>query len=126
VRLPVDRLKIRILLADDHAVIREGLARLLADQPDMEVVGQATHGQEAVELASKLLPSVILMDVNMPVLNGIQATRAIHQQYPDIRIIGLSMFKETEQAQAMSEAGAVQYLCKSGASTELIKVIRGH
>jgi DNA-binding NarL/FixJ family response regulator len=117
--------KIRVLLADDHAVMREGLARLLGEHRDIEIVGQATHGLEAVQLTSKLQPDVILMDVSMPHMNGIEATRAIHQEFAQIRIIGLSMFEEPEQAQAMREAGAMVYLTKSGPSAELLKAIRG-
>lgn len=115
---------IRVLLADDHAVVREGLARLLGNEPDIEILGAAANGQEAVEMAAELLPDVILMDISMPKLNGIEATRLIINKRPDIRIIGLSMFQEEETAQAMLDAGAVSYLTKSGPSSELIKAIR--
>ncbi len=115
---------IRVLLADDHAVMREGLVRLLGQEPDMEVVGQAADGQEAVELARKLVPDVILMDVAMPKLTGVEATRAISTEYPDICIIGLSMFEKSERAQALRDAGAAAYLTKSGPSEALIATIR--
>jgi CheY-like chemotaxis protein len=115
---------IRVMLADDHAVMREGLARLLGEQGDLEIVGQATQGLEAVQLAAQLQPDVILMDISMPRMNGIEATRIIHQDFPEIRIIGLSMFEEPEQAQAMREAGAVNYLTKSGPSADLLRAIR--
>ena len=115
---------IRILLVDDHAVLREGLARLLGEQVDMHVIGQATNGLEAVQLADQLAPDVILMDISMPKLNGIEATRRIHSQHPRTRIIGLSMFEEPEQARAMRDAGAANYLTKSGASADLIQAIR--
>jgi signal transduction histidine kinase/DNA-binding NarL/FixJ family response regulator len=117
--------RIRVLLADDHAVMREGLARLLGGEPDVEVVGQAADGHEAVMLATRLLPDVILMDVSMPGLNGIEATRAIHNDYPDVRIVGLSMFEEAERAQALRDAGAVAYVAKSGPATGLLAAIRG-
>ena len=116
--------KIRILLTDDHAVMREGLARLLGQETDFEVVGQASDGQEAVELAGKLLPDVILMDISMPRMNGLDATRVIHQRHPDIRIIGLSLYEEEERAKAMLDAGAVFYLTKSDPPADLRAAIR--
>jgi PAS domain S-box-containing protein len=118
--------KIRVLLVDDHAVVRQGIGNMLNEELDIEVVAEAADGQEAVELAAKLLPDVILMDMNLPKLNGIEATRAIHEQHPAIRIIGLSMFEETERAQAMCGAGAVSYLTKSGAAEALIATVRKH
>ncbi len=115
---------IRVLLADDHAVLRAGLARLLALEPDLEVVGQATDGHEAVELADRCRPEVILMDVSMPGLDGIGATRAIHASHPDIRIIGLTMYDESEHEQAMRTAGAVAFASKSEAVPNLLSMIR--
>jgi PAS domain S-box-containing protein len=122
--LPKQGNPIRVLLADDHTVVREGLVRLLGNVPDIEVVGEAADGQEAMELAQKLLPDVILMDVSMPKLNGVEATRAIHNCYPDIRIIGLSMFEESDRMHAVRDAGAVDYLTKSGPSKAIINSIR--
>jgi signal transduction histidine kinase/ActR/RegA family two-component response regulator len=126
--LPANRPKsgapIRVLLADDHIVMREGLARLLSQEPDIDIVGQAVDGQEAVRLAAALLPDVILMDISMPILNGVEATRAIRNDHCDIRIIGLSMFEEAERAQALRDAGAIGYLTKSGPPDELIAAIR--
>ncbi len=116
--------KIRVLLADDHGVVRQGIANLLSDEEDLEVVGAAIDGQDAVNLAAKLVPDVILMDMNMPRLNGVEATRIIHRDYSNICIIGLSMFEEAEKAQAMRDAGAVNYLTKSGPAEELISAIR--
>jgi CheY-like chemotaxis protein/anti-sigma regulatory factor (Ser/Thr protein kinase) len=117
--------RVRVLLADDHATMREGLARLLGEERDIEVVGQAADGQEAVRLAATLHPDVVLMDVSMPGLNGIEATRAIHDDSPDVRVIGLSMFEEAERAQAMRDAGADLYLTKSGPAADLLAAIRG-
>ena len=97
---------------------------LLSNEPDIEIVGLAADGQEAVDLAAKLLPNAILMDMSMPRVNGGEATRIIHNEYPEICIIGLSMFEEAETAQAMRDAGAVHYLSKSGPTEELINAIR--
>jgi DNA-binding NarL/FixJ family response regulator len=116
--------KIRILVADDHAILRQGLAQLLNQEPDIEVIGEAADGEAAVELARKLQPDVILMDIAMPKLSGIEATRVIHNDFPNIRIIGLSMFEKSDRAQAMRAAGAVNYLTKSDPSTDLISAIR--
>jgi len=104
--------------------VRQGIQNLLNDEPDIEVVGQAADGHEAVSLASKLLPDVILMDMNMPKLNGVEATRIIHNKYSEIHIIGLSMFEESEKAQAMRDAGAASYLTKSGPAGDLIQAVR--
>jgi two-component system CheB/CheR fusion protein len=122
--LPTSGGKIRILLADDHSVMREGLARLLSQETDFEVVGQASDGQEAVALAANLLPDVILMDISMPRMNGIEATRMIHQKHPNIRIIGLSLYQAEERGKAMLDSGAVIYLTKSGPPANLKAAIR--
>lgn len=116
--------KIRVLLADDHEVVRQGLAMVLAREQDIEVIGEASDGQSAVELARRLLPDVVTMDINMPVLSGIEATRVLHDELPGIRVIGLSMFGEAEEGRALLEAGAVDFLSKAGASTRLLTAIR--
>jgi DNA-binding NarL/FixJ family response regulator len=116
--------KIRVLLADDHAVLRAGMTSLLNDEPDIEVVGEACDGQMAVELAVDLQPDVILMDMTMPRLNGIEATRRIIAQLPHVRIIGLSMHEHESVAVAMRKAGAKAYLTKDGHSEALIDAIR--
>jgi PAS domain S-box-containing protein len=119
-----DNKKIRLILADDHAVVRQGLSNVLGSEDDIEVVGLAANVREAVDLAAKLLPDVILMDVSMPVLNGVEATRIIRNEFPDICIIGLSMFEEAERAHAIRDAGASDYLTKSGPIEELVAAIR--
>ncbi len=115
---------IRVLIADDHKVIRQGLASLLSDQVDITIVGEACDGPSAVEMAGRLSPDVILMDINLPLLNGMESTRRILAQRPQARIIGFSAFHEEEWSQAMLEAGAVVCLDKGGSTDKLIKSIR--
>jgi CheY-like chemotaxis protein len=117
--------RLRVLLVDDHALVRRGFATLLAGEPDLEVVGEADNGQRAVELNRKLTPDVIVMDVTMPVMNGIDATRAILAEFPTTRVIGLSMFEDPEQPEAMRRAGAVGYLRKNDSAEALLAAIRG-
>ncbi len=114
----------RVVVADDHAVALQGLTDLLSAVPDVEVVGQAADGEAAVELACQLLPDLVIMDVSMPRMDGIEATRAIRKALPDVRVIGLSMFEEGEQAEAMRRAGAVAYLTKSGPVSVLLDTVR--
>lgn len=115
---------IRIVLVDDHSVMRQGLAWLLSEEPDMAVVGEASDGESALALVRELRPDVVLMDVSLPGLNGIETTALIHAEMPEVRIIGLSMFEEAERSTAMREAGAVSYLSKSGPSDAVIATIR--
>ena len=128
-RFPVARRgaagKIRVLLVDDHAVVRNGIALQLVQQPDIEIVGEAADGTMALDLVRALRPDVVTMDVNMPGMNGIEAARAIHAEVPDTRIIGLSMSEESEQGAAMRSAGAVRYLSKSASLESLLAAIRG-
>ncbi|RPI79540.1 MAG: response regulator, partial [Desulfobacteraceae bacterium] len=116
--------KIRVLLADDHPVMRQGLTLVLQGEPDIEIVGEAEDGQEAVKWSRHLQPDVILMDVSMPRVNGIEATRQILTELPATRIIGLSMHVEDDMAAAMREAGAVAYLTKGGPVEDLIAAVR--
>lgn len=116
--------KIRVLLVDDHKVVRQGLARLLQKEVDMEIVGEAVDGESAVESVRSLLPDVVLMDINMPGISGIEAAGIIHRELPDIRIIGLSMYQEDEQAAAMKKAGASGYLSKNGSLESVLDAIR--
>jgi PAS domain S-box-containing protein len=117
--------RIRVVVADDHAVALQGLTDLLSTAPDIEIVGQASDGQAAVELVRELAPDLVIMDVSMPRMDGIEATRAIRKALPDVRVIALSMFEEGEQADAMRRAGAVAYLAKSGPVSALLETVRG-
>ncbi|MFA6112163.1 MAG: response regulator, partial [Candidatus Latescibacterota bacterium] len=116
--------RIRVMLVDDHGVMRQGLAAILSDEKDIEIVGQACDGLEAVEMAPRLLPDVILMDFSMPRMDGVEATRRIHAELPHIRIIGLSMYEEADRAESMIAAGAAAYVTKSGRSDVLLAAIR--
>ena len=115
---------LKIMLVDDHAVMRQGLAVLLSNYDDIQVIGEASDGNEAVKLARELNPDVILMDISMPEMSGIEATRIIHAELPRIRIIGLSMFDAADQAEDIRQAGASQYLKKNGEKEELLRTIR--
>ena len=114
---------IRVLLADDHAMIRQGVRTLLEQHPDMEVVGEAWDGQHACELVDALHPGVVVMDANMPRLDGIEATRRIKELHPQTVIIGLSVQTETQVAQGMLQAGASRYLTKESAGEQLYDTI---
>ena len=114
---------IRILLTDDHQIVREGLRSLLEKQPDMEVVAEAADGITAIELARELTPDIVLMDVGLPGLSGVDATRRIVAENPDIIVIGLSMHADGRFVETMLEAGAKGYLLKDCAFEELAKAI---
>ncbi len=114
----------RVLLVDDHAVVRKSLAHYLSAQSDIEVVGEAADGEMAVQMARELTPDVILMDVSMPIMNGIDATRLIHEEFPDTRIIGLSVFDPAARMSAMMAAGAAGYVSKAEAPEMLLAVMR--
>lgn len=117
--------KIRVLLVDDHTVVRQGLSTMLTLQSDIEIVCEAADGMEAVEKARDFQPDVILMDISMPKMDGIESTRIIHSELPRIRIIGLSMHDKQDQADQMIEAGASAYCTKDGDTKKLLSVIRG-
>ncbi len=122
--IKVQRTGIRVLIADDHPLFRDGVARMLKRELDFNVVGIAADGQEAIDLTRKLRPDAILMDISMPVVDGIEATRIIHRENPNTRIIGLSMYENHERAQAMLNAGAVDYINKGCTITEILSAIR--
>jgi DNA-binding NarL/FixJ family response regulator len=116
--------KIRILIADDHAVVREGTRRILEQEPDMEVVGEAGDGEEAVNLATSLKPDVAIMDISMPKMDGIEATRLIKAACPSISVLALSAYDDDQFVFSLLEAGAAGYLLKSVRGRELLDAIR--
>lgn len=115
---------VQILLADDHKLMREGLSALLTQQPDIDVVAQASTGREAVQLSEKLSPAVVVMDVSMPDLNGIDATKQIISRRPGTRVIALSMHSDRQFVAEMFRAGASGYLLKDAAFEQLASAIR--
>jgi DNA-binding NarL/FixJ family response regulator len=115
---------IRLLLADDQEIFRHGLATMLSVEADLEIVGHATNGQEAIDVARILQPQVILMDVRMPICDGVQATRDIHQYYPWIRILVLTTFDDDEYILRSLQAGALGYLLKRTPAPEIAAAIR--
>ena len=115
---------IRIVLADDHAVVRRGCRMILAAQPDMEVVGEASDGPGAIDLAARERPDVVVMDIGMPGMNGIDATRAIVQANPAARVLALSMQKDGVYVREMLRAGAKGYLLKDSGEPDLLAAVR--
>jgi two-component system response regulator NreC len=115
---------IRILLADDHTILRQGLKLILSSQPDLEVVGEAANGHEVVQLAQELRPDIVLLDVAMPELNGIDATRRMMETNPRLRILVLSMHKEAVYVREILRAGARGYLLKDVIDSELLNAVR--
>ena len=116
--------KLRILLAEDHETIRDGLKLLVNSQPDMQVVGEADNGRSAVELAQELLPDVTVMDVSMPELNGLQATKKLKQKCPQVKVLTLTRHTDDGYLQQLLQAGASGYVLKQSKSAELLRAIR--
>lgn len=116
--------RIRILLADDHAVVRQGFKMILSSQADMEIVGEAGNGREAVELAESLKPDIVVMDVAMPELNGIEATRRLTASTPHSRVVALSMHKDNVYVREILRAGARGYLLKDSVAGDLVSAVR--
>ena len=120
----MDNAKIRILVADDHAVLREGMRNLLEKEKDFEVVGEACDGEEAVKLGGELKPEVIVMDIVMPKLSGIEATRLIRQATPSSAVLILTAYSDMRYILGLLEAGACGYLLKNARGSEVVKAIR--
>lgn len=116
--------KIRVLLAEDHTIVRQGIAAVLGTESDMEVVGEASNGLEAVDMAKKLVPDVVLMDIGMRHLNGLEATREIKKLLPSIKILVLTMYDNEEWIFQILKAGASGYLIKDSAMTDLTSALR--
>ncbi len=116
--------KIKVLIADDHNVVRQGLRALLEAEQDITVVGEAEDGRQALRLALKLLPDVVVIDVAMPLLNGLEATHQIIKEVPSTRVLVLSSYSDDEYVRRVTEAGAAGYLLKQTAAADLIRAIR--
>jgi DNA-binding NarL/FixJ family response regulator len=116
--------KLRILVADDHTLVRHGLCKILGDEPDWEVVAQASDGRDAVRLILDLKPDVAILDIGMPLLNGIEATRQSVRRLPHLHVLILSMYAEEAYITQALQAGAHGYLLKDSADTELIRAVR--
>jgi NarL family two-component system response regulator LiaR len=115
---------IGVLIVDDHSMVRTGLAAFIRVKPDLDLLGEARDGQEALQLCETLQPDVILMDLVMPRMDGVAATRAIHERWPRVQIIALTSFREKELVQDALQAGAISYLLKDVSMDELAEAIR--
>ena len=115
---------IRVLVVDDHAVVRSGLATFLRASEGLEMVGEASNGDEAIRLCGEVNPDVVLMDIIMPQTDGVTATEAIRQRYPYVQVVALTSFKESDMVEAALRAGALSYLLKNASSDELVAAIR--
>ena len=116
--------EITLVLADDHAVVRSGTRELLEQQPDLKILGEASNGEQAVKMAQEFKPDVIVMDVRMPKMTGIEATRKIKSDYPDVKVLVLTAHDDDEYVFALLQAGANGYLLKTAEIDELVKAIR--
>jgi two-component system response regulator NreC len=117
-------MSIRVLIADDHGIVREGLHSLLGKQPDMEIIGEADDGRKALELVRQLQPDIVVMDISMPNLNGVDATRLIVREFPKVKVIALSMHSSSMFVADMIKAGASGYMLKDCLFNELADAIR--
>lgn len=119
-----DQARTRILVADDHTLVRAGLKLILSAQPDFELVGEAATGKETIARARELRPDVLLLDIGMPGMNGLEAAMAIRKELPDIRIVVLTMYDDEAYLQQFLQIGAAGYVMKQAADTELVSAIR--
>ena len=116
--------KIRVLIADDHTLVRDGIRALLALTADVEVVGEAANGKEAVEKVKELIPDVVLMDLAMPIMSGLEATRRIRKEFPRTRVLAMTQYDDSEYVIPVIEAGACGYITKMAAFSELALAIQ--
>jgi two-component system response regulator NreC len=116
--------KIKVLVVDDHTIVRDGICALLSLTPDMEVVGEASNGREALEKLKLLVPDVIVMDIAMPVMGGLEATRVIRDEFPEIKVLVLTQYEDKEYVFPAIEAGALGFIIKTAASSDLATGIR--
>jgi DNA-binding NarL/FixJ family response regulator len=116
--------KISVLLVDDHTVVRQGLRALLALAEDIEVVGEAENGRQAVQMAAKTIPNVVVMDVSMPLMNGLEGTRQVLKSVPNVKVLVLSSYSDDDCVQQLTEVGASGYLTKQTAGDDLLLAIR--
>jgi len=116
--------KISVLLAEDHTIVRKGLRSLLDAETDIEIVGEAEDGQQAIELVQRLLPDVVLMDITMPILNGLEATRQIKKLFPQVKVVVLTVHSTEEYIFQILRAGASGYVVKQAAVSELVQAIQ--
>jgi len=116
--------KIRVLIVDDHTLVREGIRALLALIADVEVVGEATNGREALEKVEQLVPDIVLMDLAMPIMGGLEATRRIHREFPGTRVLALTQYDDSEYVVPLIEAGARGFVTKMSAFSELASAIQ--
>lgn len=116
--------KIKVLVIDDHTIVRDGICALLGLAGDIEVVGEASNGKEAIEMVRKLAPDVVLMDIAMPIMGGLEATHRIHKEFPNVKVLALTQYDDREYVFPVIEAGAYGFISKSAASSELTTGIR--
>src|SRR5262245_3130229 len=116
--------RVRVLLAEDHETVREGLRMIISREPDMEIVGEASDGREAVEKVSRLRPHVVVMDISMPGMNGLKATRKLKAMCPEVHVVALTRHKESGYLHELLQAGASGYVRKQSPSEELIRAVR--
>jgi len=116
--------KIRVVIADDHAVVREGIKMILGREPDIEVVGEAGNGREALDLVAKTKPHVVVMDISMPEMGGVEATRRVKEAHPKVNVLALTMHEDESYVFQLLKAGASGYVLKRGAAQDLVQAIR--
>ena len=116
--------KIKLLLVDDHGVVRQGLRMLLSAEPDFEIIGEATSGRQAYQLVEQLSPNVVIMDLAMPLLNGMEATRQIASAFPAAKVVALSSYQDAEHVRQALAAGAAGYVLKNAAASDLVEAVR--